>query len=87
MTGEEIRQFARKHHDPKDRINDSWHPVYIDECRLINREAIEDSLNEKYNVSGKINKTIKKSTLYVGMGERKRREEYKNMRNADKNKR
>tara|TARA_Y100001970_G_C14135467_1_gene804013 strand:- start:770 stop:994 length:225 start_codon:yes stop_codon:yes gene_type:complete len=68
MTGEEIRQFARKHHNPKDRINDSWHPVYIDECRLINREAIEKSLNEKYNASGEINKKAKRSTLFAGMG-------------------
>ena len=51
MTGEEIRQLARKHHNPKDRINDTWHPVYIDECRIINREAIEQSLMNKYNVS------------------------------------
>ena len=68
MTGEEIRQLARKHHNPKDRINDTWHPVYIDECRIINREAIEQSLMNKYNVSGKINKKAKGSTLYPGMG-------------------
>ena len=67
MTGEEIRQLARKHHNPKDRINDTWHPVYIDECRIINREAIEQSLMNKYNVSGKINKKAKGSTLYHGM--------------------
>lgn len=67
MTGEEIRQLARKHHNPKDRINDTWHPVYIDECRIINREAIEQSLMNKYNVSGKINKKAKGSTLYPGM--------------------
>ena len=68
MRGEEIRQLARKHHNPKDRINDTWHPVYIDECRIINREAIEQSLMNKYNVSGKINKKAKGSTLYPGMG-------------------
>ena len=68
MTGEEIRQMARKYHNPKDRINDTWHPVYIDECRIINREAIEKSLMDKYNVSGKINKETKRSTLFAGMG-------------------
>ena len=68
MTGEEIRQLARKHHNPKDRINDTWHPVYIDECRIINREAIEKSLMDKYNVSGKINKETERSTLFAGMG-------------------
>ena len=68
MTGEEIRQMARKYHNPQDRINDAWHPVYIDECRIINREAIERSLMKKYNVSGKINKETKRSTLFAGMG-------------------
>tara|TARA_R100000664_G_C2743501_1_gene131684 strand:+ start:662 stop:886 length:225 start_codon:yes stop_codon:yes gene_type:complete len=68
MTGEEIRQLARKHHNPKDRINDTWHPVYIDECRIINREAIEKSLMNKYNVSREINKKAKGSTLFAGMG-------------------
>lgn len=67
MTGEEIRQLARKHHNPKDRINDTWHPVYIDECRIINREAIEKSLMEKYEPR-KINTKAKRSTLFPGMG-------------------
>tara|TARA_R110002020_G_scaffold70613_3_gene183231 strand:- start:1439 stop:1663 length:225 start_codon:yes stop_codon:yes gene_type:complete len=67
MTGEEIRQMAQKYHNPKDRISESWHPVYQDECRKINRKAIEDSLMEKYNVSGKVNKEVKKSKLFPGM--------------------
>tara|TARA_R110002167_G_scaffold139447_1_gene327035 strand:- start:604 stop:828 length:225 start_codon:yes stop_codon:yes gene_type:complete len=68
MTGEEIRQMAQKHHNPKDRINEGWHPVYQDECRKINRKAIEDSLSEKYNVSGKVNKEVKRSVLFAHMG-------------------
>jgi len=68
MTGEEIRQLAQKYHNPKDRINERWHPVYQDECRKINRKAIEKSLSEKYNVSGKVNKEVKKSKLFAHMG-------------------
>ena len=68
MTGEEIRQMAREHHDPQDRISETWHPVYQDECRKINRKAIEKSLMEKYNVSGKINTEAKRSVLFSGMG-------------------
>jgi len=68
MTGEEIRQMAQKHHNPKDRISDSWHPIYQDECRKINRKAIEKSLMNKYNVSGKVNKEVKTSTLFARMG-------------------
>ena len=67
MTGEEIRQMARKNHDPKDMISDSWHPVYIDECRKINRKAIEKSLMEKY-APRKINTEAKGSVLFAGMG-------------------
>ena len=67
MTGEEIRQMARKHHDPQDRINEVWHPVYIDECRKINRQAIEKSLMEKY-APRKINTEAKGSVLFAGMG-------------------
>ena len=68
MTGEEIRQLAQKHHNPKDRISESWHPVYQDECRKINLKAIEDSLMDKYNVSGKVNKEVKRSVLFAHMG-------------------
>ena len=68
MTGEEIRQLAHKNHNPKDRISDSWHPIYQDECRKINRKAIEKSLMDKYNVSGKVNKEVKRSKLFAGMG-------------------
>ena len=67
MTGEEIRQLAHKNHNPKDRISDSWHPVYIDECRKINRKAIEKSLMEKY-APRKINTEAKGSVLFAGMG-------------------
>ena len=68
MTDEEIRQLAHKYYRPKDRINDNWNPIYIDECKKINRRVIEKSLIEKYNVSRKINSKIKKSTLFPGMG-------------------
>ena len=68
MTGEEIRQLAQKHHNPKDRISESWHPVYQDECRKINRKAIEDSLMDKYNVSVKVNKEVKRIVLFAHMG-------------------
>ena len=68
VTPSEIRQMAHKNHNPKDRINASWHPVYIDECRKINRKAIEESLMNKYNVSGKVNKEVKRSVLFSGMG-------------------
>ena len=67
MTGEEIRQLAQKYHNPKDRISESWHPIYQDECRKINRKAIEKSLMEKY-VSGKVNKEVKRSKLFAHMG-------------------
>ena len=68
MTGEEIKQLARKYHNPNDRINERWHPVYQEECRKINRKAIEKSLMDKYNVSGKVNKEVKRSKLFAGMG-------------------
>ena len=68
MTGEEIRQLARKYHKPTDRVNERWHPVYQDECRMINRKEIEKSLMNKYNVSGKVNRKAQGSTLFAGMG-------------------
>ena len=68
MTGDEIRQLAQKYHNPTDRINERWNPIYIAECRKINRKAIEKSLNEKYNVSRKANKEVKRSKLFAGMG-------------------
>jgi len=67
MTGDEIRQMARKYHNPTDRINEGWNPIYIAECRKIIREAIEKSLMEKY-VPRKINTSIKKSKLFAHMG-------------------
>ena len=66
MTGEEIRQLARKYHKPTDRVNDRWHPVYQDECRKINRKEIEKSLMNKY--AGKGNRKAQGNTLFAGMG-------------------
>jgi hypothetical protein len=34
----EFRQAARDHHKPGEPIESSWHPIYRDECRLINEE-------------------------------------------------
>ena len=43
MTGEEIRQMAQGNTIiPKTGLMRGWHPVYIDECRKINRKAIEE---------------------------------------------
>jgi len=68
MTGEEIRQLAQKYHTPGDHIKNDWHSVYQDECKKINRKAIEKSLMNKYNASGKVNKEVKRSVLFAGMG-------------------
>jgi len=65
MSGEEIRKIARKYHNPKDRINERWHPVYQDECKKIARKALEKRIMEKY-VSRKINTETKRSTLHDG---------------------
>jgi len=35
----EFRQDARDNHKPGAEINENWHPVYQDECRIINHEA------------------------------------------------
>jgi len=68
MTSEEIRQLAQKYHTPGEYVKKDWHPVYQEECKKINRKAIEKSLMNKYNVSGKINKEVKRSVLFAGMG-------------------
>ena len=68
MTSDEIRQLAHKYHNPNDRINERWHPVYQEECKKINRKAIEKSLMNKYNVSGEVNRKAQGSTLFAGMG-------------------
>ena len=68
MTGEEIRQLAHKYHNPGEHVKKDWNPIYQDECRKINRKAIEKSLMNKYNVSGKVNKKATTSTMFAGMG-------------------
>ena len=68
MDSKEIRELARKYHTPGDRVNERWNPICQEECRKINRKLIEDSLMNKYNVSGKINKKARGSTLFPAMG-------------------
>ena len=33
------REHARKHYKVGSNINELWHPVYIHECYLMNKEA------------------------------------------------
>ena len=68
MTTEEIRQLAHKYHTPGEKVNERWHPLYIEECNKINRKEIENNLMQKYNASGKVNKETKRSVLFAGMG-------------------
>lgn len=35
----EFRQDARDNHKPGAEIDDTWHPIYRDECRIIDDEA------------------------------------------------
>lgn len=35
----EFRQAARDQYKPGEPIESSWHPIYRDECRLINEEV------------------------------------------------
>lgn len=36
---EEFRQAARVNHKPGAEIDETWHPIYRDECRIIDDEA------------------------------------------------
>ena len=84
MTSEEIIQLAQKYHAPGEHIKKDWHPVYIKECEKINRKSLEEEIMKKY-APRKINTEVKKSTLFVGMGTKKRSNKYKDLRNANTN--
>ena len=68
MTPNEIKELAQKYHTPGDRVNERWNPLYQEECRKINRNLIEGSLMNKYNVFGEVNKEVKRSVLFARMG-------------------
>jgi len=63
MTSEEIRQLAQKYHTPGAIIRDDWHSEYKKECSKINRKVMEENLMKKYDVSGKINKKARISSM------------------------
>ena len=71
MTANEIKELAQKYHTPGDRVNERWNPIYQEECRKINRKLIEESLMNKYNVFGEVNKKARGSTLFASMGKTK----------------
>lgn len=42
----EFRKAARKDYVPGTSINNIWHPVYRDECKLINKETYGEHATE-----------------------------------------
>jgi hypothetical protein len=68
----QFRQWARDNYTPGDKINSAWHPVVINECNIINKEAkpsADDVMAHRDRIKDAVTKYLDSNSFMTGIAD------------------